>query len=63
MFSDSEADFAAHIKFKLLLSGSDNCCVTLSLASGAATEKNRVSLARFLLLPEQLPLYIFAPLL
>ena len=59
MFSDFEAVSAAHINFELSLSGSDNCCVTLSSASAAATEKNPVSLVSFLLLPEQLPLVFF----
>ena len=36
MFCDSETAPAAHIKFESSLSGSDNCCITLSTA---ATEK------------------------
>ena len=39
MFSDFEADSAAHIELKFLLSDSDNCCVILSSASAAATEE------------------------
>ena len=64
MFSDFEADSAAHINFKLSLSGFDHCCERLSLASAAATAKNGASLASFLLLPEQLTscFYFCAPL-
>ena len=40
VFSDFEADSAAHIKFELSLSRSDNCCVTLSSASAAETKKS-----------------------
>ena len=39
VFSDFKADSAADINFELLLSEFDNCWVTLSLASAAATEK------------------------
>ena len=62
MFSDSEADFDAHIKFELPLSESNNCCVTLSSASAAATEKDRVCVVSFLLLPKQPPLVFISVL-
>ena len=39
VFSDPEADSAAHMKFELLLSGSDNCFARLFAASVTAREK------------------------
>ena len=62
MFYDSQANSAAHIKFKLPLSGFDNGCATLSSACAAATEEMVFVRLDFLLLPKQLPLVFISVL-